>query len=260
MIEASRDSRAILRVVAERISELLGSFEYAYRETEHDDLFQSLTAISENLLHCVLALLQDWVDDANAQDSLSVASTYLRGVGHVFAAMQALGDSVPGKWAGDCRAKTLRLLERVTGETHPASLVHLTEFPIERQLNNFIVDNLPTMPGHKRPLALFNADGKRGVEYQTGVGRIDILAIANDALYVIELKRGAATDKALSQLLRYMGWVRMHIAQGRAVFGVIIGASISESLRYAVAAVSNVHLLEYDFAFSLHSVPGNGFA
>jgi hypothetical protein len=259
-IDADRHGGVTLGVVADRVSELLRGFEYAYGETEHDELFQSLATIGEGILDSVLELRHACRDDADVPDSLSIASTYLGGVGHIFAAMQALGDSSPGKWAADCRATTLRLLEQIATTAHSSTLIHRTEFSRERQLRDFIATNLPTMPGHRLPLALFNANGQSGIEYQTDVGRIDILAIANDALYVIELKRGMAMDTALGQLLRYMGWVRERIAQGRPVFGVIVGASISETLGYAAAGMGNVHLMEYDFAFSLSSVAARGIA
>lgn len=63
----------------------------------------------------------------------------------------------------------------------------------------------------------------------TGVGRIDILAKdRSGALVVIELKVALGPDAVCGQILRYMGWVKRHIADGRGVRGIIIAGRISD--------------------------------
>lgn len=98
-------------------------------------------------------------------------------------------------------------------------------------------------------------EGRDGMEYQTAVGPLDLLFVdsAGD-LVVFELKLDGGPDKALGQILRYMGWVEKHRAQGKKVWGVIVASSISEKLLYAATQVSHVRLLEYQLAVSLHPV------
>lgn len=77
-----------------------------------------------------------------------------------------------------------------------------------------------------------------GNQYETNeAGRIDILAKDVDSKYVvIELKRDKASDVALGQLLRYIGWVRMNLAEGGYVRGFVIGDTIDERMIYAILA------------------------
>ena len=75
-------------------------------------------------------------------------------------------------------------------------------------------------------------------QYETpDAGRLDILARDSQGKYVvIELKRDLASDTALGQLFRYIGWVRMHLAEGDLVRGYIVGDRIDDHMVYAVLA------------------------
>ena len=75
-------------------------------------------------------------------------------------------------------------------------------------------------------------------QYETiDAGRLDILAKDVHGDYVVvELKRDMANDKALGQLLRYMGWVRMNLAVDNEVRGYVIGEEIDEGMVYATLA------------------------
>jgi RecB family endonuclease NucS len=69
---------------------------------------------------------------------------------------------------------------------------------------------------------------------------------------VIELKRKATSDAAVGQVLRYIGWVKKHLAKdGQNVRGIIIAASVDDSLRYAASNLSNVSVKTYSVTFSL---------
>ena len=71
---------------------------------------------------------------------------------------------------------------------------------------------------------------------------------------MIELKRGRSSDKALGQLLRYMGWVKRHLAgANESVKGMIIGRTIDKTLKYAVEGLGSddVMLMEYEVYFEL---------
>ncbi|MGO9901251.1 MAG: endonuclease NucS domain-containing protein [Solirubrobacteraceae bacterium] len=89
-------------------------------------------------------------------------------------------------------------------------------------------------------------------------GRLDFLCrdTATDALVVVELKRGRASDRVVGQAARYMGWVKAHLARdGQTVEGLIIAHEQDLQLFYAVSAVPGLSVLVYDVDFTL-SPPG----
>lgn len=71
---------------------------------------------------------------------------------------------------------------------------------------------------------------------------------------MLELKLARGPDSALGQILRYMGWVKKHLAGDRNVYGVIVASDISQKLRYAATQVPNVQLMEYELKVDLHPV------
>jgi hypothetical protein len=131
-----------------------------------------------------------------------------------------------------------------------------TVFHLERQLQEFIADNLESIPVNGKRLHLYSDGVSSGREYPTSSGRrIDILATDDDGNFVVfELKRGEAPDKAIGQIASYMGWVSLNLARGKAVSGVIVARSINESLREAIAVVPNVSLFEYRLRFDLNAI------
>ena len=89
-------------------------------------------------------------------------------------------------------------------------------------------------------------------EYPTGVGPIDILAKDEQGnFYVFELKCSRGTDPALGQLLRYKGWLMVNEAKDKQVFGIIVAEKIDRKLKYALNAVQDVTLFEYEVNFQL---------
>ncbi len=74
---------------------------------------------------------------------------------------------------------------------------------------------------------------KDGRQYSTDIGRIDLLCIKGEEFVVIEIKAGEADDKALGQLLRYMGWVYQNIEACDLVRGIILAESFSDRVIYA---------------------------
>ncbi len=127
-------------------------------------------------------------------------------------------------------------------------------FPLERHLRDFLAKNIRSVSIGGRPLALYtDRNGQTGVEYPTGVGPIDILAVDADRnFYVFELKLGHGPDAAIGQLARYMGWVKRSIAGDRQVTGVIVAKSVNDKIRYAASVSPNAVLFEYTMSFALH--------
>jgi endonuclease len=126
-------------------------------------------------------------------------------------------------------------------------------FAFESELQAFIASNLSAIDVGGARLKLFSDERGNGIEYPTDVGLIDILATdsKDGAFVVFELKRATSADKAVGQIARYMGWIKTHLANGRPVRGVIVARQTSEHLRYAMVAVPNVTVYEYNVSFVL---------
>lgn len=122
-------------------------------------------------------------------------------------------------------------------------------FEFEADLEGHLANNLDDI---EEGLKLYvSDDGASGRQYSTGVGRIDLLTLdKNGDFVVIELKVGQATDKVCSQLLKYMGWVKKHIAGEREVRGVIVCRNATDGLKYAASTLENVSIKEYEVHFS----------
>jgi RecB family endonuclease NucS len=127
-------------------------------------------------------------------------------------------------------------------------------FPIEANLRDFLIQNLHTIKNSK--LKLFTDNDKRdGKEYPTGVGPIDILTIDDQGNYVVfELKLSRGADRALGQLLRYMGWVKKNLAIDKSVRGIIVANKMDEKIKYAVTVTPDVALYEYEMKFELTKI------
>jgi len=71
---------------------------------------------------------------------------------------------------------------------------------------------------------------------------------------MFELKLSRGPDRAVGQALRYMGWVKKHLAASKNISGVIVAHEIDEKLRYAVSVAPNVTVFEYKVKFDLNEV------
>jgi RecB family endonuclease NucS len=94
----------------------------------------------------------------------------------------------------------------------------------------------------------------KGNQYPTDVGRIDILAVhkTQPRFLVVELKRNQSSDQTIGQTLRYIGWVRKHLAKdGQSVEGLIIAHKMEEEARYAISTLPNVRMMTYEVEFRL---------
>jgi RecB family endonuclease NucS len=157
----------------------------------------------------------------------------------------------------------VRVAQEATGEpeTSPPALdEQQSTFALESHLRDYLARNLASIGDFDGPLTLYTSeDGRDGVEFQTDVGPIDILATSSVGdFYVFELKLGRGADVALGQILRYMGWVGRHLSMERKVFGVVLASDISEKLRYAATQVPQVRLMEYELHFAVKPVDFSG--
>jgi hypothetical protein len=127
------------------------------------------------------------------------------------------------------------------------------EFAYEADLRNYLAKNLHMI---ESGLKLYQEEGITGVEFQVGGRFIDILALdAKGALVVIELKVSRGYDRAVGQLMRYMGWIHKHQADpGQQVRGIIVARQISEDLLLACSLLPCIQLFEYELSLKLHAV------
>lgn len=124
-------------------------------------------------------------------------------------------------------------------------------FALEADLRDYLANNLPAL---EAGLRLHEADGQTGVEYPIDGGFIDILAVdRQDKFVVIELKLSRGRNRALGQLLYYMGWVDSHLGKAPCR-GIIVASDIPDDLRTAVQRVPGVTLARYRIAMSIEQV------
>lgn len=114
-----------------------------------------------------------------------------------------------------------------------------TALSLERDLEGTLAGKLDLLePG----LRLYSTADRYGRQFDTGVvGVIDLLAMDETGVYiVIELKAGRAEEKALAQVLKYMGWVKQELAGEKEVRGMIVANDFADSLKFGVLAASQV--------------------
>jgi len=125
------------------------------------------------------------------------------------------------------------------------------QFAAEADLRDFLAKS-PTCI--EAGLRLYDQNGKSGVEFALDDGRIDLLCIdAQNRFVVIELKVAKGRNKALGQILYYMGWVDKHLGNGPCR-GIIIAKDIPDELVLAIQRVPGVSLYRYKLAVSVELV------
>ncbi|GEO02083.1 hypothetical protein NSE01_39150 [Novosphingobium sediminis] len=132
-------------------------------------------------------------------------------------------------------------------------------FAIERHLHDYLFDNWSQLE-LSRDWDIYVRDGEpdAGYEFPTPIGRIDLLAKHKheSKWLVIELKRDKSSDAVVGQILRYIGWIRAHLAQpDETVEGLIIAARGEDKLHYALSAVPSVSFKSYEVEFRLKDGP-----
>jgi hypothetical protein len=125
------------------------------------------------------------------------------------------------------------------------------QFAAESDLRDFLAKN-PSRIEHG--LRLYQADGRSGVEFAIEGGYIDILAVdSKECFVVIELKVGRGRNRAIGQLLYYMGWVDKHLGKAPCR-GMIIAKEMPDDLALAVQRAAGVSLHRYTLSVSVELV------
>ncbi|HOO50255.1 MAG TPA: endonuclease NucS [Alphaproteobacteria bacterium] len=140
-------------------------------------------------------------------------------------------------------------------EVTSSRIIEAQGFGLERHLHEFLRDNWSkTSLGREWNLYSEPGDEVAGFEYPCGVGRIDLLARHKDKArwLVVELKRDQASDSTVGQILRYIGWVKAHLAEpGEEINGLVIARQADDALRYALSTLPNIDLQLYAVDFRL---------
>ncbi len=129
-------------------------------------------------------------------------------------------------------------------------------FRLEKYLHHFIYDNwYSTDLGKCWDLVEEGGDVMGyGFERITDAGDIDLLAKhkTDPKWLVIELKRGRTSDAAVGQVLRYINWVRLNLAESNdRVEGLIIGGKEDKQLHYSLGELPHVSFMKYEIDFKL---------
>jgi len=99
-------------------------------------------------------------------------------------------------------------------------------------------------------ISLFREWESPECEYNTSIGRIDILARhgKDKRWLIIELKRDQSSDDTVGQILRYMGWIKdKYKHEGFKVEGLILSESPDKSTKYALLCVPDVKFMVFYF-------------
>lgn len=166
----------------------------------------------------------------------------------------SLGDAPEGQTS---RRRFLRIKEQYEDwlkNSDDATDEEETEqaFAAETDLRDFLAKNLNCI---EAGLTLCKTAEQNGVEFPVDDGRIDILAVDRKGRYVvIELKVGKGRNRAVGQLLYYMGWVDKNLGK-EPCRGLIIAKDIPDSLILAVQRAPGVTLARYKLSVSVEAVP-----
>lgn len=132
------------------------------------------------------------------------------------------------------------------------SVISTGLFYMEQQLEDFIIRNWDETEFGKKYNLIYEDGELRSQQFQTDIGRIDILAKekSNDNYVVIELKRNQTSDDTVGQVTRYMGWIKDKFKDDN-VKGVIVAGKYDEKLYYAQRTLPNVEVFLYEVNFRL---------
>lgn len=127
-----------------------------------------------------------------------------------------------------------------------------SSFVMEKHLEDFIYNNW-----HATPFADKYKIYENGRQFPTDTGPLDLLALRNDQreFLVLELKRNKASDIAVAQTLRYMGYIKNNIARNNeSVRGCIVATREDQGMKNALSIVKDIDFYQYKINFSLNKI------
>jgi hypothetical protein len=132
------------------------------------------------------------------------------------------------------------------------SIVNQGLFYMEKQLEDFIIENWDNTEFGKKYELLIEDGEVISQQYQTDIGKIDILARdkVTKNYVVIELKKNQTSDDTVGQLTRYMGWIKKN-KKDENVKGIIVAGQFDNKLEYARTMVPNTEVFLYEVDFKL---------
>ena len=124
-------------------------------------------------------------------------------------------------------------------------------FAAESDLRDFLAKNLERV---EPALRLYQSGEQTGIEFPVEGGRIDIVAIDRGGRFVVfEFKVSRGRNRALGQLLYYMGWVDKNLGNAPCR-GIIIAKEITDDLVIATRRAADVSLFRYHLSVSVERV------
>jgi hypothetical protein len=137
----------------------------------------------------------------------------------------------------------------------PQSQVGAGLFYMEKQLEDFIIENWGSTEFGKTLDLIYEDGDLLSQQYRTDIGPIDILARRKDGkgFTVIELKKNQTSDDTIGQVLRYMGWVKQEL-QPEVVAGLVVAGKYDKRLHYAASMAPNVEVFVYEVSFNLRAM------
>lgn len=136
--------------------------------------------------------------------------------------------------------------------TSPVSTQSQGLFYMEKQLEDFIIQNWSNTELGKKYDLIIEEGEMISQQFRTEIGPIDILAKdkTTKSFVVIELKKNQTSDDTIGQLTRYMGWIK-NAKKDNKVKGIIIAGQYDKKLEYALKMVPNTEVFLYEVSFIL---------
>lgn len=132
------------------------------------------------------------------------------------------------------------------------SVVSTGLFYMEKQLEDFIVENWESTKLGKELDLIYEEGSLKSQQFRADIGPIDILAKDKKSgeFVVIELKKNQSSDDTVGQILRYMGWVKEKLSNTN-VRGIVVAGKYDERLDYARKMIPGLEVFIYEVQFNL---------